>query len=85
MESYSVELKKTAAKEIEALPLKERRRVIERIRGLADDPRPSGAKKLSGREAYRLRQGDYRIIYTVSDDDRLVVVFAVSHRRDAYR
>lgn len=85
MESYRVEVKKPAAKEVEALPLKERRRIVERIRALGDDPRPSSSKKLSGREAYRLRQGDYRIIYTVSDDDRLVVVFAVSHRRDAYR
>jgi len=83
--SYSVHIKRSAAKEIEAVPRKVRARIIERIRALSEDPRSAGSKKLSGREAYRIRQGDYRIVYTVSDDDRLAVVSVVAHRRDAYR
>ena len=77
MGSYSVHLKRSAAKEIEALPRKDRARIIERIRT------PAGSTKLSGREAYRIRQGDYRIVYTVSDQDRVVLVSVVAHRRDA--
>ena len=85
MGSYSVHIKRSAAKEIEAVPRNDRARIIDRIRALFEDPRPAGSKKLSGREAYRIRQGDYRIVYTVSDDDRLVVVSVVAHCRDAYR
>ena len=85
MGSYSVEIKRSAAKEIEGLPRKDRGRIIERIRALADEPRPAGSQKLSAREAYQMRQGNYRIVYTVSDADRLVTIAAVAHRRDAYR
>ena len=85
MGSYSVHLKRSAAKEIEAPPRKGRARIIERIRTLSEDPRPAGSTKLSGREAYRIRQGDYRIVYTVSDQDLVVMVSVVAHRRDAYR
>jgi len=83
--SYSVEIKRSAAKEIEDLPRKDRGRIIDRIRALADEPRPVGSQKLSAREAYRVRQGYYRILYTVSDPDRVVTIAAVAHRRDAYR
>jgi mRNA interferase RelE/StbE len=85
VESSSVHLRRSAAKEIEALPRKDRVRIIERIRALSEDPRPADSKKLSGREAYRIRQGDYRIVHTVDDEDRVVMVSAVAHRRDAYR
>ena len=85
MGSYSVHLKRSATKEIEALPRKDRARIIERIRILSDDPRPAGSTKLSGREVYRIRQGDYRIVYAVDDQDRVVMVTVVAHRRDAYR
>ena len=85
MESYSVHLRRSAAKEIEALPRKDRVRIIERIRALHEDPRPVDSRKLSGREAYRIRQGDYRVVYTVDDEDRVVMVSVVAHRRDAHR
>ena len=85
MGSYRVHLKQSAAKEIQALPRKDRARIIKRIRTLSEDPRPAGSTKLSGREAYRIRQGDYRIVYTVDDEDRVVMVSVVAHRRDAYR
>ena len=85
MERYSLHVKRSAASEIEALPREDRRRIVARIRALAESPRPPGAAKLSGREAYRIRQGAYRIVYTVSDETRLVMVMVVAHRRDVYR
>ena len=83
---YRVEIKKSAAKEIRAISRKkDRQRVIERIAALAEDPRPPGCTKLSGREAYRVRQGEYRIVYTVEDDALVVEVVKVGHRRDVYQ
>ena len=85
MASYSVVVKRSAAKEIEALPPKDRRRVVARIQGLAADPRPAGSEKLSGDEKYRIRQGDYRILYEIIDDILVVTVVKVGHRSDVYR
>lgn len=86
MEKYKLLIKPSAAKELESIPLKQdRQRILERIRHLADDPRPYGAQKLSGQEGYRVRQGRYRIVYTIEDRDLLVHVIKVSHRKDVYR
>jgi len=82
--SYRIVIKKSAAKEIEALPQKDRLRVIERILLLAEDPRPPGSKKLSRQEKYRIRQGNYRILYQIVDDELLVIVVKIGHRRDVY-
>ena len=60
-------------------------RIIRRILSLEDNPRPRGTKKLSGREEYRLRVGDYRVLYTVDDEDGAVLVIAVGHRGEVYR
>ena len=83
--TYSVLIKRSAEKEIARLPLVLRRRVIDRIAGLAEEPRPPGCAKLSGQDKYRLRQGAYRIVYTIDDDIVTVVVVRVAHRSDAYR
>lgn len=87
MASYSVVVTKTAAKDIEAIASrKDRERVEHRIRQLADNPRPQGSKKLTGpRERYRVRQGDYRILYSIEDAIRIVSVVHVAHRKDVYR
>ncbi|HEX7881098.1 MAG TPA: type II toxin-antitoxin system RelE/ParE family toxin [Candidatus Eisenbacteria bacterium] len=85
MASYSLTIRRSAAREIEALPKADRIRVIERIQRLADDPRPSGCEKLSGEEKYRIRQGSYRILYEVTDSIVTVTVVKVGHRRDVYR
>ena len=85
MASYSLRIKPSAAKELEAVPLRDRKRLIAKIRRLAQKPRPSGCEKLSGEEKYRLRQGDYRILYSVDDADSTVVVVKLGHRRDVYR
>ena len=85
MASYRVLIKPSAVKELERLPAKDRKRVASRITSLAADPRPPGADKLSGHEKYRLRQGDYRILYAIDDADVTVLVVKVGHRRDVYR
>ena len=85
MASYSLEIKRSAAKELAQLPSKDRGRVVGRIRALAADPRPVGAEKLSGQERYRVRQGDYRILYEIEDQILRIVVVKIGHRRDVYR
>jgi mRNA interferase RelE/StbE len=82
--SYKLLIKPSAGKEIESLPKQDRRRIVGRITALSHDPRPSGCEKLSGHDQYRLRQGNYRILYEIQDADRIVVV-RVGHRRDVYR
>jgi mRNA interferase RelE/StbE len=83
--SYSIRIKRSAAKEIEALPRQDRARVVDRIATLADNPRPPGCEKLSGTDKYRLRQGDYRILYQIVDRELIVTVVRVGHRREVYR
>ncbi len=82
---YEVWIKKSAEKEIRAVPQPHRRRVIDRIRALAENPRPTGSVKLTGRDAWRLRVGVYRIVYSVEDNRLVVEVVKVGHRRDVYR
>jgi mRNA interferase RelE/StbE len=83
--SYRLVIKRSAARELEALPLKVRKRIVTRITALATEPRPNGAEKLSGLDKYRLRQGDYRILYAIDDSSEMVTVVRIGHRRDAYR
>ena len=85
MASYRLVIRRSAGKEIGALPSKDRRRVVTRIQGLATNPRPIGCEKLSGDDKYRLRQGDYRILYEIVDRVLIVTVVKVGNRRDVYR
>lgn len=86
MASYSVVIKASAAKELDAIASKrDRQRIVKRIAALAEEPRPPGVQKLSGRDRYRVRQGDYRIVYAIEDRERRVVVVKVGHRREVYR
>ena len=86
MARYRLLIKPSAAKDIEAIPLKrDRQRVVERISKLAEDPRPSGSEKISGQDKYRVRQGRYRILYAIADQDLLVQVVKVGHRKGVYR
>ncbi len=86
MESYKVRIKRSAVREIEAIPTKkDRQRVVARIRSLADDPRPPGCQKLTGAEKYRVRQGRYRIVYSVDGVELVVEVVRVGHRKTVYR
>lgn len=86
MARYRLLIKPSAVKDLEAIPLKrDRQRVIERISKLAEDPRPFGAEKISGQDKYRLRQGRYRILYSIEPQNLLVFVVKVAHRKDIYR
>ncbi len=88
MAGYEIRITDAAATELDALPRKkDRQAVASRILRLAEEPRPSGCVKLSGHEElYRVRQGRYRIVYTIEEDDRLVVVvIRVADRKEAYR
>jgi mRNA interferase RelE/StbE len=83
--SYRLSIKPSAAKEIETLPKNDRLRIIKRIKGLAENPRPPGCEKLSGNDKYRVRQGQYRIVYSISDEELVVLIVKVANRREVYR
>ena len=83
--SYKVVIPKPVQKQLSALPKNQRDRLIADIRLLAEVPRPSGVKKLKGYEnIYRIRVGDYRVIYEVKDQEMLILIISSVHRRDAY-
>ena len=82
---YEVRILQVAEREMDKLPSTVHSRISRRLLSLEDNPRPRGTKKLSGRDEYRLRIGDYRVLYTVDDRERTVTVFAVGHRREVYR
>lgn len=87
MASYKILIKRSAAKELEAVAgKKDRARITQRILELADNPRPMGVEKLSGTsEKYRIRQGDFRILYEIQDDALIVYVVRIGDRKDVYR
>lgn len=85
MDKYSLLIKKSAAKELEEIPKKDRLLVIGKIQALAKDPRPPNSKKLSGDDKYRIRQGNYRILYEIDDDKIIVTVVKIGDRKDIYR
>lgn len=85
MASYNLLIKPSAAKELEAVPKKDRLRLVTRIRRLSVEPRPPGCERLSGHDLYRVRQGNYRVLYTVHDADLVAVVVTIGHCREIYR
>ena len=85
MGKYSIALKKSVLKDFESIPRQDLQSILLAIESLADDPRPPQSRKLSGLEQYRLRQGNYRILYSIKDNVLTVLVVAVGHRKDIYR
>lgn len=85
MAGYRLRIKDSVDKDLRGVPAADLRRIMQRIAQLADNPRPSGAERLTGDHRYRIRQGDYRILYEVQDVEITVVVVKVGHRRDVYR
>jgi len=85
MAKYRITIKKSAAKELEDIPKKDLRKIVKRIQSLADNPRPHGSQKLSHKEQYRIRQGDFRIVYSIEDEDSLIDIVKIGHRREIYR
>lgn len=85
MSAYRVEFTTAAAREVRKIDPPARRRILTAIAGLEEDPRPAGVRKLAGfADAWRIRIGDYRVLYEISDRLVLVTVFRVAHRREAY-
>ncbi|MBD2751495.1 type II toxin-antitoxin system RelE family toxin [Spirosoma validum] len=82
---YQVQISNRAAKALEKLPDGLYERIREAIQDLAENPRPTGCKKLKGRLGYRIRVGDYRIVYEIEDDKLLVLIIDIGHRREIYR
>ncbi len=83
---YEVYLERAAERDLRRLPVETFRRIVPRIRALAENPRPPGCRKLTGSENdWRIRIGDYRVIYEVDEGEKAVRVFRIRHRREAYR
>ena len=85
MAKYELQVRPSVAKDVERIPTADLQRILEKIERLKDDPRPAGCVRLSGQEYYRIRQGDYRIIYEIHDDRLSVILVKVGHRREVYR
>ena len=85
MAAYELLLRPSVEKDLKKIPATDLRKILERIEALQENPRPPGCVKLSGEEYYRVRQGNYRIVYEIEDDKLIVIVVKVGHRRDIYR
>ena len=85
MAEYKIYFKESVEKDFRAIPKKDLQKIILRIQALASDPRPPGHEKLTGQERYRIRQGHYRIIYSIQDKKLTVWVVKIGHRKDIYR
>jgi len=82
---YSIYFKKSVEKELYRIGKNELKKIIARITALADNPRPPGCEKLTGLECYRIRQGRYRILYSIQDFELTIWVVKVAHRKDVYK
>jgi len=85
MAAYKIHFKASVERDFTTIPKKELKKILKRIEGFAENPRPWGCEKLTGQERYRLRQGQYRIVYSIQDDELTVWVVKVGHRKDIYR
>jgi mRNA interferase RelE/StbE len=85
MTAYAIRFKRSAKKELEALTQKTQKRIVADIESLADDPRPQGAIKLTTSPLWRIRSGDFRVLYEIQDDILMVYVVKVADRKDVYR
>ena len=85
MAGYRVFFKESVWKDLNSIPKKDLKRILRRIELLCENPRPSGCEKLTGKDRYRLRQGRYRILYAIRDDELSIWVVKVGHRKDIYR
>lgn len=85
MAAYNIFFKRSVEKDLKTIPKKDLNRILDRIKKLAEDPRPAGSEKLTGLERYRVRQGLYRIVYSIQDNELTIWVVKVGHRKDVYR
>ena len=84
MAKYKLSFKPSVWKDLSPIPKVDVRRILKKIDLLGEEPQPPGSKKLSGQDRYRVRQGDYRIIYSIEDERLVVIVVKVGHRRQVY-
>ena len=82
---YKIDVRRRAQRALDKLPKSDFQAVIEAVRDLAQTPRPRGTEKVKSTGLWRIRQGDYRIIYAIDDNERLITVVRVGHRREIYR
>jgi mRNA interferase RelE/StbE len=85
MDEYKVYFKTSVEKDVSTIPKKDLRKLLQRVATLARNPRPEGHEKLTGQERYRIRQGRYRIVYSIQDEVLTVWIVKVGHRKDVYR
>ena len=85
MAEYKILVKRSVEKDLAAIPKNDLRRILNKIESLAENPRPQGCEKLSGQEKYRIRQGRYRIVYSIQDNELTVWIVKVGHRKEIYR
>ncbi|MDV2989046.1 MAG: type II toxin-antitoxin system RelE/ParE family toxin [Dehalogenimonas sp.] len=85
MAAYSLFFKASVDKDFQSIPRADARKIMLRISTLAENPRPAGCEKLTGQERYRIRQGRYRIVYSIQDKELTVWVVRIGHRKDVYR
>jgi mRNA interferase RelE/StbE len=85
MAAYKIFFKKSVGKDFVGIPKKDLQKIIKLIGSLADNPRPPDCEKLTGRDRYRVRQGGYRIVYSIQDNELTVWIIAVAYRKDVYR
>jgi mRNA interferase RelE/StbE len=85
MAGYEIYFRESVWKDIKKIPKTDLRNIFKKINGLSDDPRPVGCEKLTGQERYRLRQGRYRIVYSIQNKELTVWVVRIGHRKDVYR
>jgi len=85
MAVYEILFKKSVFKDFKSIPKKDLQKILERIESLAGNPRLPGSKKLAGQERYRLRQGRYRILYSIQDQELTIWIIKVGHRKNVYR
>jgi len=85
MAGYRVLFRRSVEKDFSSIPKRNIKRILNRIKTLEENPRPPGSEKLTGQERYRLRQGRYRIVYSIQDDELTVWIVKIGHRKDVYR
>ena len=85
MAGYKIYFRESVRKDLSVIPKKEVQKILHRIEALSEDPGPPGCEKLTGEERYRIRQGRYRILYSIQDEELTVWVVKIGHRKDVYR
>jgi len=85
MDEYEIYFKESVWKELKKVPKNDLKKILSRIENLGEDPRPAGCEKLTAHELYRIRQGNYRIVYSIQDEELTVWIIKVGHRRNVYR